>query len=131
MTDYKIIVFDEHCLLCNRVVKFIFRNEKKPEFYFTKFNSAYFKTKLRNKYKLTDFNSVILIENGKVFYKSAAAFKIAKSLCYPFKIAAYLKYFPKFISDYLYDLVADNRYSIFGKTNSCSFEPELSERIID
>lgn len=132
MDDYKkIIVFDNDCLLCNSAVKFIFANEKKSEFYFTHFNSDYFQNVLQKQYNFDEVDSIVLIDSGKVFYKSEAAFRIAGTLRFPIKAASYSKYFPKFISDTIYDFIARNRYSIFGKTDSCTFNPELSRRILD
>lgn len=66
-------------------------------------------------------DSIIFIVNEKIFLKSDAAIEIAKQLNgYPY----YLKYFqfiPKPIRDFVYDLIAKNRYRLFGKT--CSLQP--------
>lgn len=131
MKDYKkILVFDNDCLLCNSAVKFIFANAKKSEFYFTHFNSNYFQNVLYKKYNFKNVDSIILINNGNVLYKSEAVFTIAQTLRFPLKFFSYFRYFPKFITDAVYDFIAKNRYSIFGKTNSCTFNPELSKRLL-
>lgn len=126
-----IIVFDDSCVLCNASVRLIFENVKDNKFYFTHFNSDYFNSVLRESYNLESSDSVILIEGDKVFYKSEAAFRISKDFRFPLKALSYFRFLPKFLTDFCYDLIANNRYKIFGRTDSCVFDPELTKRILD
>lgn len=68
-----------------------------------------------NTYKLT---SIILLDNGKVYNKSSAVLRIAKQLKFFWALYFFI-IIPKFIRDWLYDLVAKNRYNIGGKQESC------------
>ena len=78
-----------------------------------------------------DFDSFILISDNKVFRKSNAAFEIAKQirrlakdLFYPFRIL------PTLLTDFVYDIIAKNRYKLFGKKEACRIPtPEEKNQI--
>jgi predicted DCC family thiol-disulfide oxidoreductase YuxK len=62
---------------------------------------------------------VVFIENNQIYKKSDAVIKIASNLDGIYKYLKCIKIIPKFIRDYLYDLIAKNRYKLFGKRESC------------
>ena len=76
---------------------------------------------LTEKYSIDtkDIDSVILIMGGKYFVKSEVALSIAKELTPLWRMFYYLKFIPRPIRDFIYDVVAKNRYSIFGKRKFC------------
>jgi predicted DCC family thiol-disulfide oxidoreductase YuxK len=117
-----IVLFDGICNLCSASVRFITRHDKNGKIQFASLQSEMAKQFLMNKaiYN-TQVDSIIFISNEKFFFKSDAAIEIAKQLNgYPY----YLKYFqfiPRPIRDFVYDLIAKNRYRLFGKT--CSLQP--------
>lgn len=48
------------------------------------------------------------------------------------KLAYYLKPFPRAIRDGAYDIVAKNRYKVFGKLDSCMLPPpHIRKRFLD
>jgi predicted DCC family thiol-disulfide oxidoreductase YuxK len=55
----------------------------------------------------------------KIYYKSEAVIEIAKLLTGWPRILKYTKLVPKFLRDGIYNLVAKNRYSVFGKKTTC------------
>jgi len=69
-------------------------------------------------------DSLIFIENDQAYIKSEAAFKISKHLIYPWKIIYHFRYLPKGLCDWVYDLIAKNRYSWFGKKQFCMIPKE-------
>lgn len=71
-----------------------------------------------------EFESVILIKDMHVFIKSTAALMISKTLSGPIKIIYPFIFLPKFIRDFIYDLIAKNRYKIFGKRDVCRVPTE-------
>jgi predicted DCC family thiol-disulfide oxidoreductase YuxK len=71
--------------------------------------------------------SVILIDNDKVYTKTDAVIQIATHLKGWPRLFMGLKFIPKFIRDFGYDLVAKNRYTLFGKRETCRI-PEESIR---
>ncbi|MFX7825193.1 DCC1-like thiol-disulfide oxidoreductase family protein, partial [Acinetobacter baumannii] len=65
------------------------------------------------------FNSVILVEGGKVYYRSTAALRIAKELSLPYNLLYFFMIVPPFIRNVVYDYIAKNRYQWFGKKEAC------------
>lgn len=115
MTEQKhIILFDGECNLCSFWVKYTLKRDKKDVFRFASLQSE-----VGKKY-LTQFNidktadTGILIEGDRFFLKSTVALRVMKklggfrSILYVFIIV------PVFIRDAIYDLIAKNRYKIFG-----------------
>jgi predicted DCC family thiol-disulfide oxidoreductase YuxK len=117
----KIILFDGVCNLCNSVVQFIIRHDQKDLFRFVPLQSelgikiCHYIGVDQNK---TD--SIILYHPGVAyFYKSSAAIEIAKDLGGVFSLLAVCKILPEKISNSIYDYIAKNRYTWYGKKESC------------
>ncbi|XP_026458744.1 DCC family protein At1g52590, chloroplastic-like [Papaver somniferum] len=110
-----IMLFDGVCNLCNGGVKFIRRMRFEP------LQSESGKKLLqRSKRAPDDISSVVLVEKDRSYIKSEAVLKIMEYLNLPFpQLALFLQFVPLFIRDFVYDNVADNRYNIFGRTESC------------
>ena len=72
----------------------------------------------------SNLESVILLDGESVYSKSTAALKIAKELSGSVKILYPLLILPKFLRDFFYDLIAKNRYKIFGKKDVCRIPTE-------
>ena len=121
----KIILFDGVCNFCNFWVNFIIDRDKRDVFRFAPLQSDYAKKELE-KFKMDNLKleSVILIEDERMYSKSTAALMIAKVLSGPVKILFPLIVFPKFLRDFFYDLVARYRYKIFGKREICRIPAE-------
>ena len=126
-----IILFDGFCNLCNGAVQFILKNDHKRIFKFASLQSAFGQNFLKQHQIPTEsFNTLILIENDQVFTKSKAVFKIAKQLP-KYKWLSLFSFLPSFITDFFYNLVSRNRFTIFGKRESCWLPtPELKDRFL-
>ena len=81
MSNHPIILFDGICNLCNGAVQYVIKKDPSAKF---KFSSLQSETgqKLLSDYKIetNNFNSFVLIQNGKVYFKSTAALKVARQL---------------------------------------------------
>jgi len=116
----KIILFDGVCNLCNSSVQFIIEQDTKNTFLFSSLQSDFGQKFLKeNSLKLDNFDSIILIDEDKIFHKSDAALRIAKKLKAPVNFLYIFMIFPQFLRDFGYDLIAKNRYRFFGKQESC------------
>jgi predicted DCC family thiol-disulfide oxidoreductase YuxK len=73
---------------------------------------------------LNEGKSVIFIKEGIVFYKSDAVIEIVKLIKGWPHIFKYASLFPKFLRDGVYNLIAKNRYSLFGKKETCMVPTE-------
>lgn len=124
----KIILFDGVCNFCNFWVNFIIDRDKKNIFLFASLQSEYGRQKLKEfGFSESEYDTFILIEDEKYFTKSAAAFIILKELNTSLKIFYPLKFLPAFIRDFIYSIIAKNRYQIFGMREACRI-PTANER---
>jgi predicted DCC family thiol-disulfide oxidoreductase YuxK len=64
-------------------------------------------------------DSIILVVNDQLFFKSSAALQIAKKLNGFWKILYIFSVIPSHLRDLIYDFVAKNRYKWFGKRETC------------
>jgi len=128
-----IILFDGVCNLCNNSVQFIIKRDKKQCFLYASLQSdAAQSILLQFQLKNSDFDSIILIEDGKVYQKSTAILKITKHLSGIWKLNYGFIIIPKFIRDFIYSIIAKNRYKWFGKRDVCMVPTEeLRMRFLD
>lgn len=112
-----IVVFDGVCVLCNRFFNWLIKNDKNEKFMYTNFQSDFSK---KNNLKLKDINSVAVIKtNGEKIYKVQAVYYILKKIDRYFIVRILLKLLPLFLTNICYDLIANFRYRIFGKYETC------------
>lgn len=125
-----IIYFDGVCGLCNGFVDFIMKIDKEGKFKFSPLQSEFAKSRLSPRYT-EDLKSVVVEMNGEILEKSDAVFKVFEALGGKWKILSKLRILPPFIRNSGYDLVAEMRYKIFGKKDTCRLPtPEEKERFI-
>ena len=112
-----IVVFDGVCVLCNGFFNWLIKNDKDEKFMYTNFQSDFSK---KNNLKLKDINSVAVIKtNGEKIYKVQAVYYILKKIDRYFIVQILLKLLPLFLTNICYDLIANFRYRIFGKYETC------------
>ncbi|MCL7023177.1 hypothetical protein MKW94_010906 [Papaver nudicaule] len=116
-----IMLFDGVCNLCNGGVKFVRDNDRQRRMRFEPLQSESGKKLLQRSNRAPDdISSVVLVEKDRSYIKSEAVLKIMEYLNLPFpQLALFLQFVPLFIRDFVYDNVADNRYNIFGRSDSC------------
>lgn len=118
--DKKVILFDGVCNLCNNTIQRIIERDENDLFRFAPLQSD-IGLQIVNERGIDteDLDSVILIEPGVAYYhKSTAAIEIAKDLR-GYKWLRYFKSLPEGFRDLIYDIIANNRYSWFGKRDTC------------
>jgi predicted DCC family thiol-disulfide oxidoreductase YuxK len=64
-------------------------------------------------------DSIILIEGSNYYSRSTAVLKIARDLSGLYPLLYGLIIIPNFIRNWVYDFIARNRYSWFGKRDQC------------
>lgn len=125
-----IIFFDGYCNLCNGAIQWIIQKDSQQLFYFAPISSNYANAHLADKY-LTSVDSIVLLDKGQVYIKSTAAVHIAGKLPCPYRLFGLLRFIPRFLRDFVYDLIAKYRYSIWGKRQQCMVpSPELKARFL-
>lgn len=129
----KLILFDGVCNLCNSSVKFIIKRDKQNVFRFASLQSPLGQKMVdRFGWKDRGLKSIILVDpQGQYFMKSTAALEIARELP-GYKWMRVFLYLPRFLRDGIYNLVARNRYRLFGKKQECMVPtPGLKEKFMD
>ena len=133
-----IILFDGVCNLCNSSVNFIIDRDKTAKFKFSALQSAEAAPySARRCSRLPEeaegsFDSILLIEGERCYDKSTAALRIAKRLDGMWPLLYGLIIIPKFIRNAVYNWIATNRYSWFGRLDACRLPtPELRQRFLD
>ena len=115
-----VILFDGVCNLCNGSVLFILNRDPSGIFRFAPLQSETGKN-LLSKFVLPNdkFDSIILVENNEYYLRSTAALKILQRLGALWKIVYVFMLVPRPVRDYIYDIVARNRYKWYGKRAEC------------
>jgi len=115
----KIILFDGVCKFCNGSVNFIIKHDDKQKFLFAPLQSEFGSQFLQNHPELNNVVSLVLLENEHYFIYSTGVLKIVKQLKWKWKFLYLFIVVPKPIRDFVYKLVAKNRYRLFGKDETC------------
>lgn len=133
MKTKKIILFDGICNLCNQSVQFVIEHDKQKQFLFASLQSNYGQNFLKeNNFDTTHFDSMVYVENEKIFTKSSAPLNIAKHLSAKISWLRIFLIVPKPIRDVIYKFISKNRYKWFGKQESCWLPtPELKARFLE
>ena len=126
------ILFDGVCNLCNGWVRFVMKNERKPEFRFASLQSKGAQEILNSFSVKNNLGSIVLIEDGMLYQKSEAVLRILGRLKPIWPLLAVFIIVPRVIRDGVYDIVAQNRYAWFGKQRSCELmDPADKLRFIE
>ncbi len=128
----RLVLFDGDCNFCDSSVQFIIKRDPVAHFQFTSLQSEAGIKIIKDYNVSSDVDSLVLVENGKVFTKSSAALRIAKKLDGLWHLLFLLILIPSPIRDFFYDFFAKNRYKWFGKKDeSCALPtPEVRERFL-
>ncbi len=133
MNDENILLFDGVCNLCNGVVQFIIKRDPKAKIKFAALQSEPAQALLKRfNLPVKDFESFVFIHNDKYYQKSEAALNVAKEMGGVWKLFYGFIILPKFFRDFIYELISNSRYKIFGRTDSCMIPtPELRSRFLE
>ena len=132
MNENAIILFDGVCNFCNAAFNFVLKQDKKGVFRFAPLQSEAGQ-RLLKQYNLStaEFDSFVLIDNGKIYKKSSASLRVMNKLPWYWKEAQLLRIIPTPFRDAIYDFIAKNRYKWFGKKEQCMIPtPEMRNRFL-
>ncbi|XP_078175067.1 putative thiol-disulfide oxidoreductase DCC isoform X1 [Carex rostrata] len=115
-----IMLFDGVCNLCNGGVRIVRANDPNRKIRYESLQSESGRKLLqRSGRSPDDISSVVLVEKDRSYIKSEAVLRIMEHLGLPFpQFAFMLKLVPLFVRDFAYDNVANNRYEIFGRSET-------------
>lgn len=126
--DGPLILFDGVCNLCNNAVAWIIKRDRNAIFTFASRQSAAGAQMLAT-LAVTPPDSIVLIDAAGVHTHSDAVLRIARTLGFPWSLAAIAFILPSGLRNLVYSWIARNRYRWFGKQETCMMPtPELQAR---
>lgn len=132
LKDKGIVLFDGVCNFCNNSVNFIIRKDNTDYFRFLALQSEKGK-KIIERHNLDPENlqTIIFLEDGKIYTRSTAALRIARKLNGGWKLFYGFVIVPTFIRDIIYNVIAKHRYRWWGKQDSCMVPtPEVKKKFL-
>jgi predicted DCC family thiol-disulfide oxidoreductase YuxK len=133
-----LVLYDGVCGLCNRANQFILARDPRGVFDFASLQSQVGRATLvrfhRNPDDMNTFFVVVDYRGGApvLLAKARAALFVMKALGAPWRWLAVVGVLPDAILDRGYDLLARNRYRLFGRYESCVMPTaEYKRRFID
>ncbi|MCB0507706.1 MAG: thiol-disulfide oxidoreductase DCC family protein [Bacteroidetes bacterium] len=128
----KLVLFDGVCNFCASSVQFIIKHDASNSLKFASLQSSIGQQLLAHYKMSNNLDGVVFIENNQAYFKSKAAFQIAKYFGGIWRLLLIFKILPTFITDFVYDIIAKNRYKWFGKKESCMLpSPEIRSRFLE
>jgi predicted DCC family thiol-disulfide oxidoreductase YuxK len=135
-----IVLYDGVCGLCSRIVSFLLPRDRHRRIRFAALQGQVAATILGRHGVAPvegDPQSIVLVEfpdtpSERLYFRSSAALRILRTLPGVWPVLAALLVLPRFVRDWGYDRVANNRYRIFGRLDACTLpSPENRSRFLD
>ncbi|MAB31002.1 MAG: thiol-disulfide oxidoreductase [Formosa sp.] len=113
-----IVFFDGVCNLCQGSVRYLIKHDKKGFLKFASLQGNYAKDFV-NETEIQSMQSILFFDGKMLYKKSTAILKLSRLLggWYQLLLLGYI--LPRFFRDWLYNIVAKNRYRWFGKKDQC------------
>ena len=125
--DDDVILYDGVCIFCSRWIRFVAVRDTAKRFRFTPIQSPY-GTRLAQAFGIdpADPDTNAVVHGGVAYFKSDAALTVLSALPgWSWTRALFAA--PKPLRNAVYNLIAQNRYRIFGKYDEC-FVPDAEMR---
>jgi len=127
-----VVFYDGVCNLCNSTVQFVLKRDKKGSYVFAQIGGENYKKLIKNHPEFQGVDSILFYRDNKLHSKSSAALKILIGLGGGWRLLSVFWLIPLPIRDFIYDRIASNRYTVFGKTDSCMLpNSSVLNRFID
>ena len=146
---HPIVLYDGVCGLCNRMVQFVLKRDRRGVFRFAPLQGAFANRVLRahgenpadldTVYAVVNCDPAQKVESGqgvpeqRLLARSDAVLFVARELGGVWGAAGWvLRLVPRAVRDWGYRVVAGNRYRIFGRYDACPLPSEATrERFLD
>jgi predicted DCC family thiol-disulfide oxidoreductase YuxK len=133
-----LVLYDGVCGLCSRLIQFVVAHDRRAVFVFASLQSAVGRAAVErfgadpntlvSFYVLASYRT----DHAQIFSRSSAALFVAGQLGWPWKAALVARVLPTGILDRVYDVVARNRYRVYGRFEQCWIpRPELRGRFVE
>jgi predicted DCC family thiol-disulfide oxidoreductase YuxK len=133
-SSHTLVLYDGVCGLCNGLNRFLLKRDPNDHFRFASLQSE-FASSLLDRYHINavDLDTVYVVvdydePNQLLLAKSDAILHVLGRLGGVWGLLRIGKALPKSWRDVLYDVVARNRYRVFGKSDVCLMPEERYQR---
>src|SRR5688572_4244617 len=133
-----LMLYDGVCGLCSRLLQFLLEHDRRAVFTFASLQSAVGRAMVaRFGADPNELVSFYVLANHRtthvqMYSRSSAALFVAGELGWPWKMAVLMRVLPIWILDHVYNVVAQNRYRVFGRYEQClTPRPEFRRRFVD
>ena len=129
----RIVFFDGYCSLCNALVDWLMRVDRSQTLRFASLQGEVARKYLKNNdtLKSPDMDTIVYLRDERAYQRSHAVLMILSDLGGVWKFAQVFLVVPSPLRDLIYNLVAKNRYRIFGKRDTCRIPtPEEMKRLL-
>jgi predicted DCC family thiol-disulfide oxidoreductase YuxK len=131
--DKGLIVFDGVCVLCTGWARFVLERDAGFAFRLTTVQSPLGQALFRH-YGLDaeTFETNLVLIDGRAYAKLDTVAAVCRRLGGAWRLLSAVRLLPRPLADWLYDRIALNRYTLFGRTDRCMIPPpEWRARFID
>ncbi|WP_162918456.1 thiol-disulfide oxidoreductase DCC family protein [Taklimakanibacter deserti] len=126
-----LLLFDGLCHVCSGSVRFLLERDHTQQFTYVPCQSPW-GNEIMGRFGIDrDFaESFAFVDKGQILFKSDAAIAAASRLR-AWRWISLLRYVPRALRDWAYDILARNRYNWFGKRDTCLvLPPETRARFL-
>jgi predicted DCC family thiol-disulfide oxidoreductase YuxK len=127
-----LVLYDGTCGLCTRSVRWILRHEHDHAIRFAPLQGSTADA-LRATYPQipTTLDTVVYVDGGRAHLRSKAFLHLSQHLRAPWRWAYALRWFPGFVLNLGYRLIAAVRYRVWGRVDACDLpSPEQRARFL-
>jgi predicted DCC family thiol-disulfide oxidoreductase YuxK len=127
-----LVLFDGVCNLCNALVQFVIRHDRTAKFRFAAIQSEIGREIFQSRgLDAADLQTFVLISGGRMLVRSDAAIEVVSRFGGAWRFFTVLRLIPRVARDWIYSVIARNRYRWFGRTDACMIPtPEIKERFL-
>ncbi|MFN2532831.1 MAG: thiol-disulfide oxidoreductase DCC family protein [Pyrinomonadaceae bacterium] len=136
--SHSIVLYDGVCGLCNGVVRFLLKHDKQDRLRYASLQSDFAHQLLgRHGENSDDLDTVWVVVNPeqldeRLLNRSDAILQLGKELGGIWQLGSWGRILPGFLRDWLYTLIARNRYRVFGRYDTCMLpNPKYRNKFLD
>jgi predicted DCC family thiol-disulfide oxidoreductase YuxK len=125
-----LVVYDGVCMLCNRLIQHLLAKDKRQILTFSSFQGLP-DVLSKNGLQFPLEESISYYRKGRWWQQSSAVLMIYRDVFGPGHWSQLAWIFPRFFRDFIYRIIAKNRYRWFGKHAHCVLPtPAQKDRFI-
>lgn len=128
-----VVLYDGVCGLCAKSVRWILRHERDRALRFAPLQGATAAAcRAHHNIIPVQIGTVVYVDGGRAYLRSKAVLHLAKHLRAPWRWLHAFRWFPGFLLDLPYRVVARLRFRMFGRVDACELpSPDHRARFLE